>query len=182
MRWGAGVAVAVMLGGLAFADPIAADKWLHLVREGTPARKREVVRALVEGIRTGGPLLLDVGRIAVISDDPAVRAPLIDALIAAKVIDRPTAAQVPTASVLQKRIRQLLPKEKPEQLPAASDCKLTGGTSRGAELTCNVSHCRGSCVRETRELTFTTGVRWTVVETQHRAIDDGSCGDCMLIE
>jgi hypothetical protein len=174
--------VLALIGAIAIADPIAADRWSQILRQGTPARKREIVRSIVDSIQRGSEVSIAMARLAVISDDPAVRAPLIDALIAAKVIDKTTAAQVPTASALQRRIRQLLPKEKPDQLPAATDCMVTGGTNRGAELTCHVSRCPGSCRHETRDLTITTGVRWAVVKDQHRATDDGTCGDCTFVE
>lgn len=172
----------VVSGGFALADPVAEESLLLKIRHGDAATRAQAAQQLGERAAGDDQRSLEIAQGAVLSDDPRVRVPLLDALIAKRVIERASATLVPTAKVLDKRIRQLLPKEKPDQLPRAADCKVTAGTARTATIECRTSVCQGSCMRETRSFEITTGVRWKIDQVQSKRNDDGSCGECMLIE
>lgn len=182
MRWTAALAGLAVCAGVAFADPIRAQAMLAGTRERDAKTRSDAATRLAEAIQRGNARAVELGRFAVITNDPDVRAPIVDAMIAAKLVDRPTAALIPTAAVLDKRIHQLLRNEKPDALPTTDECKVTGGTARGAALECAVSRCPGGCIHVVRTFAVTTGVRWTIDQTERRESDDGSCGDCMLVE
>ncbi|MEO7096129.1 MAG: hypothetical protein ABI175_22900 [Polyangiales bacterium] len=181
MRWAA-VLVLVGLVAAAKADPIAEETLLLYIWNGEAPLRAQSARLLAQSIGRDSPRALDIGRFAVISNDPKVRVPLLEALIKAKVIERASAVQIPTAAVLERRIRQLLPKDKPERLPLVTQCKVTGGTARSATIECSTSQCAGACLHEMRTLQITTGVRWKIEELQIKRIDDSSCGFCNLDE
>ena len=181
MRWGVTVlAVVGGIGGLAIADPIAEETFLAQIWKGDAKQRASGAKSLAERIASGHEHAIELGRSAVISNDPKVRVPLLEALIGQNVIERASAALVPTASVLERRIRQLMPKDKPDELPTAQSCSVLAGNPRGVIVHCHTSRCTGSCMHVTRTLAITTGVRWKVEVIQSSRQDDGSCGDCML--
>jgi hypothetical protein len=165
--------------GLALADPIADEELLLQILHGGARVRADAARQLRERTARGEQRALEFTQTAVLSDDPKVRVPLLEALIATRVIERASATLVPTAKVLDRRIRQLLPKENPEGLPRAADCKVTAGDARTATIECRTSVCQSACMRETRSFEITTGVRWKIDGVQSKRMDDGSCGDCM---
>jgi hypothetical protein len=181
MQWGVTVlAVVGVVGGIAVADPIGEERLLEHIWKGDAKQRASSAKALAERIDGGHAHAIELGRSAVISNDPKVRVPLLDALIGQNVIERASAAFVPTASVLERRIRQLMPKEKPDELPTARNCSVLAGTPRAVTLHCSTSQCAGACMHVTRTLEVTTGVRWKIEVVQSNRMDDGSCGDCML--
>lgn len=178
--WAALVMVGVAMA--AHADPIGRARLLDQTREGEPAERAEAAERIARRISTNNVETIDLALAAVISNDPKVRAPLFDALIAAKLIERAGAAQIPTASVLEKRIRQLLPKDRPASLPLARDCAVVTATARSAQIVCRTSNCGRACIHEMRSFRITTGVRWKVEEIQNTRTEDGACGHCELVE
>jgi hypothetical protein len=181
MRWTALVVLGVAAGA-ALADPIAEETLVLQIRAGDAQMRAFAASMLAERVVQHRAHALDMARIAVLSDDPKVRVPLLEALVSTNAIERASAVQVPTASVLEKRIRQLLPKERPAELPLARQCTVVAGTARFATVECLTNQCRGACIHETRTLMVTTGVRWKIEEVQASRVDDGSCGDCMFVE
>lgn len=179
MRWVLWVSALGLAGGVVRADPIGEGRLLERIRTGTAEARAEAATTLATWVERGDPRTLEVVKAAVLSDDPAVRAPLLGVLIARRVLDRPSAARVPTASVLDTQLRRLLPKEAPDQLPHARDCRLTSGTRRAAVIACQTSRCQDACVHERRTFEISAGVRWTITEVQVTRADDGSCGDCL---
>ncbi|MBL0212532.1 MAG: hypothetical protein IPQ07_01465 [Myxococcales bacterium] len=178
MRWTAVLMLGV-LAGAAMADPIATDRLLARIWDGTPPIRAEAAKALAERVAGGDQHTIDAAAAGVISDDPAVRGPLLEALITAKIIPRASAVRVPTASVLETKLGQLLPKAAPEKVPRARQCKVVGGSARAATIECATSSCGRACKHHTHTWSVTTGVRWKIEETQSRSVDDGSCGDCL---
>jgi hypothetical protein len=176
MRWSA--VVVFVVAGAASADPIPDLRLYEKTQSATAATRAEAARQLAERAAAGREHAIEFAQAAAISNDPKVRGPLLDALIAVKKIDKATAALVPTASVLEKKIRQLLPKDPADELPVAKDCRLTGGTAKGATLECTAHRCDG-CDAIRRSFRVTTGVRWTIDKDQTSRRDDGSCGHCM---
>lgn len=179
MRWGA-VLVLVGLAAAVKADPIAEEAFLAQIRKGDAKQRASSAKLLADRIALGRERAIELGRFAVISNDPKVRVPLLEALIGQKVIERASAVLVPTASVLERRIRQLMPKDKPDELPTAQDCSVLEGNPRAVTLQCSTSRCTGSCMHATRTMKVTTGVRWKAEVIRSSRQDDGSCGDCML--
>ena len=96
-----------MLVGLvaaAKADPIAEETFLLQIWKGDAKMRASGAKLLAERIALGRERAIELGRFAVISNDPKVRVPLLEALIGQNVIERASAALVPTASVLERRI------------------------------------------------------------------------------
>lgn len=168
-----------VIAGAAMADPIATDQLLARIWEGTPPIRAEAAKMLAERTARGDAHALDAAAAGVLSNDPAVRVPLLEVLITAKVIARASAVRVPTAKVLETKLRQLLPKATPAEIPRARQCKLVSGTARVATIECSTSRCGDACKHHTHTWSVTTGVRWKIEETQSRSVEDGSCGDCM---
>ncbi|MBA3462916.1 MAG: hypothetical protein H0T46_23370 [Deltaproteobacteria bacterium] len=177
MQWRLVVAVVVVTGA-AVADPVPDERLFEKIQSANAATRAEGARQLAKRAAAGQEHAIELAQEAAISNDPKVRGPLLDALIAAKKIDKATAALVPTASVLEKKIRQLLRKDSAENLPVAKDCRITGGTAKGATLECNARRC-DRCDAIRRSFRVTTGVRWTIDKDQSSRRDDGSCGHCM---
>ena len=97
MRWGVTVlAVVGGIGGLAIADPIAEETFLAQIWKGDAKQRASGATSLAERIASGHEHAIELGRSAVISNDPKVRVPLLEALIGQNVIERASAALVPT--------------------------------------------------------------------------------------
>lgn len=131
-------------------------------------------RTVAERATRGDRSSVFIASTFVFTDDRTVHAAFVDALAAAGVIAPATRAFVPLASVLEDRLRQQLAGEKPERLPRANQCKVVGGSSRGAELECGApSYCSSAGVVD-RTFSITTGVRWTI-EVDQRVSESDRC-------
>jgi hypothetical protein len=184
MRWLVVVGV-VAMAGVAIADDgvrtVTLARRILDTRGTTPAERHRAADDLAQLVAKDETARVQASFV-VLTDDPKIRAPLIHALIDAEVISRATAAQVPTASTLTSQLGKLLARTKPLVVPVAKDCGLTGGTARSATIDCIASRCESGCRRVTTELRVTTGKRWSVRVVHESSSDDGSCGDCMLMQ
>ena len=169
------VLVVLAIAGLASADPIN----LGAIRERTRSMDPAVRAAAAEQLaKFRGSFALGFVASAVISDDPSVRGPLIDALVREGVLPKVGAIHVPTAKVLERMLARLYPKRSGKELPEVTSCSVTSGTERAATVLCGISRCEG-IMHVTIGFELTTGVRWTAAEPQRKAVADGSCGDIM---
>jgi hypothetical protein len=168
------LAIAALLCATAAADPLA----VRALREETRAPRRDArvaaAHKLAERILYG-----DVARsaalVAVISNDPDVRSPLVTMLIAANVIDPSSAARIPSLDTLDSMLHVLVH----DPLLAATECSVTATDPRTVLIRCEHAHCADSCRRESVIATLAIGTRWTVVTHEHTSVLDGeTCGGC----
>lgn len=173
MRW---LPVVLVLAGVASADPLS----IGALRDRTRSPDGPTRAAAAEQLAkfTGSQIATGFIASAAISDDPAVRGPLIDALVREGVLPKAGAIHVPTASVMARMLPRLYPKRGAKDLPEVRTCTVLGGTERGTRVGCAISRCE-SIMHVTITFEITTGVRWSGAEPARRAVADGSCGDVM---
>jgi len=166
--------IAALLGATAAADPLA----MRAIQEETrsPRHDARVAAAhkLAERILIG-ELAQSAALVAVISNDPDVRAPLVTMLITAHIIDPSSAARIPSLDTLDSMLHVLVH----EPVLAATECAVLATDPRSVTIRCEHSHCVDSCRLDAVTATLTINTRWTVVDHQHFSGFDGErCGGC----
>ncbi len=167
----------VLIGpALASADPLS----IRAIRDRTRSTDPAIRASAAEQLATFKGSQIAIGFIAsaAISDDPAVRGPLLAALVREGVLPKTGAIHVPTASVLARMLPRLYPKRAGKDLPELTSCTVLSGTERAAVVGCAISQCE-NIMHVTITFEITTGVRWSGAEPQRKAVADGSCGDIM---
>ena len=171
------VVVLALIGlALASADPLSIRAIRDRTRSTDPAVRASAAEQLAKF--RGSQIATGFIASAAISDDPAVRGPLIDALVRDGVIPKAGAIHVPTAKVLERMLARLYPKRSGKELPDVTSCTVLSGTERAAVVGCTISRCE-NIDHVTITFEITTGVRWNGAEPVRKAVADGSCGDIM---
>jgi hypothetical protein len=167
------VTVALVLAPLRATAGVGDELDLMAQLRSTNARERETAARTVAGRAARGDAvsILIAGDFAV-TDDLRVRALLVDALAAAGAISPSARAFVPTASVLERRLRQQLANQPADRLPRGNQCSLIGAAARGVKLVCRPDPYCGDVGVVDRTFAITTGVRWEIAIDQRESESD----------
>jgi hypothetical protein len=182
MRSGLLAAVLVVLvAGAAVAgpDPQTTEVLVEQTRDPDARVRRRAATELAMRVSVGAPRAAGAAMKAMLTDDIDVRALLVKALTDGGALTAATAARIPTLATLTAQLAALV---RAAPVPAATSCAIDGVDPRGATLTCLGSMCRGGCIRVRTVVRIRAEARWTVLDTQSRSGDDGSCGCCMHLD
>ena len=166
------LAIAALLCTTAAADPLAIRSIQDETRSPRHDARVAAAHKLAERILYGDTAR-SAALVAVISNDPDVRSPLVTMLISAHVIDPSSAARIPSLDTLDSMLHVLVH----DPLLAATECSVTATDPSTVLIRCEHSHCAAACRRDSDALTLAISTQWTVVAHDRRSLLDGErCG------